>query len=103
MVELQDVGVDLKAAREAPANRSSSSFMPKPKVPMHLAFNDVCCYVPAMFQIPGFVSTVKKVAKACASRVSGKREWPGEADPAQHHGRGEPGRGCCHHGPQRVG
>ena len=74
VVELQDVGVDLKAAREAPANRSSSSFMPKPKVPMHLAFNDVCCYVPAMFQIPGFVSTVKKVAKACASRVSGKRE-----------------------------
>ena len=40
VVELQDVGVDLKSAREAPANRSSSSFMPKPKVPMHLAFNE---------------------------------------------------------------
>ena len=40
--------------------RSNSSIMPKPKEPMHLTFNDVCCYVPAHFEVPGMISTLKK-------------------------------------------
>ena len=42
-------------------------FMPKPKVPMHLSFNNVCCYVPAHFEIPGIMSKVSKLRKALES------------------------------------
>ncbi|QDZ19373.1 G-family ABC transporter [Chloropicon primus] len=39
-------------------------FMPKPKTPMHLTFNEVCCYVPAHFEVPGMMSKLNKLKKA---------------------------------------
>ena len=52
-------------------NRSNSSFMPKPKEPMQLEFKDVCCYVPAMFEVPGMLNSITKAAKACANKIKG--------------------------------
>jgi len=52
-------------------NKSKAAFLPKPKVAMYLTFEDVCCYVPAQFEIPSFVNNVekaaKKVAKGCTA------------------------------------
>merc|ERR1712057_113967 len=52
-------------------NRSNSSFMPKPKEPMQLEFKDVCCYVPAQFEVPGMLNSITKAAKACANKIKG--------------------------------
>ena len=62
------IHIDMAAIEKAKANgngvedktKVESDYMPKPKEPMHLTFNDVCCYVPAHFEVPGMISTLKK-------------------------------------------
>ena len=62
------IHIDMAAIEKAKANgngvedktKVESDYMPKPKFPMHLTFNDVCCYVPAHFEVPGMISTLKK-------------------------------------------
>merc|ERR1711959_74683 len=49
-------------------NRSNSSLMPKPKTPMNLTFEDVCCYVPASFETPGILSTLKSLGRCARAR-----------------------------------
>merc|ERR1711990_775336 len=63
-----DAVAEMIDARASGMNKSSASFMPKPKVPMQCSFTDVSCYVPAQFQVPGLVSTVKSLAKRCTKK-----------------------------------
>jgi len=57
--------VDMK---DSSPNKSKAAFMPKPKTPMLLSFKDVCCYVPATFEMPGIVPKVSKLIKSCTSK-----------------------------------
>merc|ERR1712072_1320057 len=54
-------------------NRSNSSFMPKPKTPMNVMFEDVCCYVPASFETPGILSTLRSLGTLCAGKEAKHR------------------------------
>ena len=40
------------------------NFMPKPRMPMQLTFKDVCCYVPAQFEVPSVIGKLSKMVKA---------------------------------------
>merc|ERR1712100_760122 len=63
--ELKDLE---NAAGTLERTESSAAFMPELKTPMRITFTDVSCYVPAQLQEPGFVSTVKSLARRCTKK-----------------------------------
>ncbi|QDZ19367.1 G-family ABC transporter [Chloropicon primus] len=69
-ISLSKSQASLGDVEQGSIERTNSSFMPQPKVPMRLAFGEVCTYVPAQFEEPGVLNSLKKAGKAVRSAFS---------------------------------